>query len=114
MLPTPHVLQVKRRVVSPTKDARGNYPVSFPTSIDWPVSGIAPGANVEPGLPNRDLSLILWTVYAPVHDNQPTELDRVVLNGVEYAVEGRPADWSNGPWLHPNAGVVVELKRAEG
>jgi hypothetical protein len=29
-------------------------------------------------------------------------------------VEGRPADWTKGPWPHPTAGIVVELKRAEG
>lgn len=112
-LPTPHTLQVKRRKLG-TKDSHGKKTVTYGSAIDWPVSGIAPGANIEPGAPNRDLSLILWTVYAPVDENQPTELDRVVLGGVEYDVAGRPADWTSGPWGHPTAGVVVELKRAEG
>lgn len=113
MLPTPHTLQVKRRI-SGTKDAHGKPAITYATATDWLVHGYAPGANVEPTNPNRDLSLILWTVYAPANDDAPAELDRVVLEGAEYAVEGRSADWTNGPWPHPTAGIVVELKRAEG
>lgn len=113
MLPTPFVLGVRRRQQG-LKDSHGKKTVTYAEPIDWPVSGIAPGANAEPNNPNRDLSLILWTVFAPSDSNQPTELDLVVLDSVEYSVEGRPADWTNGPWDNPIAGVVVELKRAEG
>lgn len=113
MLPTPHTLQVRRRVVG-AKDGHGKKVVTYADPVDWLVHGYAPGANVNPNNPNRDLSLILWTVYAPTNDSLPGELDRVVLNGDEYSVEGRPADWSNGPWVHPTAGATVELKRAEG
>lgn len=112
-LPTPHTLGVKRRVVG-SADAHGKKAITYATAVDWPVHAYAPGASTEPAAPNRDLSLILWTVYAPADGLVPTELDRVVLEGVEYAVEGRPADWTNGPWAHPTAGTVVELKRAEG
>ena len=41
-------------------------------------------------------------------------LEPFTLGGEEYEVEGRPADWTHGPWPHPTAGIVVELKRAEG
>lgn len=118
-LPTPYVLGVKRRNVG-SNDGHGNPAKTFAAAVDWPVHGFAPGAagssigNNQPSQANRDLSVILWAVYAPVNDLAPTELDRVVLDGVEYDVEGRPADWSSSPWPFPEAGLVVELKRAEG
>lgn len=106
-------LGVKRRTED-DEDAHGNPVVTYDDAEDWVVDGYAPGANVDPGNPNRDLSLILWTVYAPNNADAPTELDRVVLDGAEYDVEGRPGDWTKGPWAHPTAGIVVELKRPEG
>lgn len=112
-LPTTATLGVKRREVGAV-GSHGKQAITFAEPIDWPVTAIAPGANEEPANPNRDLSLVLWTVYAAAHANQPTELDRVVLDGVEYAVEGRLDDWTRGPWTHPTAGSVVRLKRAEG
>lgn len=112
-------LQVRRRVVG-TADSHGKKAITYAEPADWVVDGYAPGAagssvgNSEPARPNRDLSLILWSVYAPASDDAPTELDRVILGGVEYEVDGRPDDWTHGPWPHPTAGIVVELKRAEG
>lgn len=106
-------LQVKRRQAG-SKDSHGNKAVTYAAPADWVVRGYAPGANVEGTDLHRDLSVVLWTVYADATDDVPGELDLVVLNGVDYAVEGRPADWTHGPWHNPVAGVVVELKRAEG
>jgi hypothetical protein len=112
-------LQVRRRVVG-AADSHGTKAITWAAGTDWVVDGYAPGAagssigNSEPFRPNRDLSLILWTVYAPANADAPMELDRVVLGGVEYDVEGRPDDWTHGPWPHPTAGIVVELKVAEG
>lgn len=116
---THHTLGVRRRIAG-SKDARNNPTITYGASAPWQVHSYAPGAagsstaNNAVNLPNRDLSLILWTVYAPANGEAPTELDLVVLDGVEYAVEGRPGDWTNGPHPFPNAGLVVELKRAEG
>lgn len=103
-----------RRYQSGSIDAHGNAVPSWGDPEPWIVRGYAPGAMAEPTEPNRDLSLIEWTVYADASDEAPRERDRVVLAGEEYAVEGRPADWTKGPWPHPTAGIVVELKRAEG
>lgn len=111
--PEPYTLGVKRRRTG-TKDTRNNPVITYDDPHDWAVYGYHSGANTDPGLPNRDMSLILWTVYSDVTDEAPGELDRVVLNGAEYDVEGRPVDYSNGPWNFPGAGLVVELKRAEG
>lgn len=107
------LLQVRRLQLG-AEDAHGNQAEAHGDPEPWTVRGYAPGANVENGDPHRDLSVILWTVYADVSADIPAERDLVVLGGVEYAVEGRPADWTKGPWANPVAGVVVELKRAEG
>jgi hypothetical protein len=107
-------LQVRRRQVG-AKDKHGNKVTTYASPEPWTVRGYAPGANVEANANlHRDLSIILWTVYADASDDAPGELDHVLINGVEYAVEGRPADWTHGPWHNPVAGIVVELKRAEG
>lgn len=117
-LPTPYTLGVRRRQLG-TKDSHGKKTVSYAAATDWLVHGYAPGAT-GPGLEgstnraNRDLSIILWTVYAPANAEAPGELDLVVLDGDEYAVVQRPEDWTKGPWAHPTAGLVVELKRPEG
>lgn len=113
MTPFSATLGVRRRIEGAT-DAHGNPVVTYAAPVDWPVWAIAPGAMDEPHEPNRDLSLILWTVYAPQDAALPGELDLVVLDATEYAVEGRARDYTRGPWPHPTAGAVVELKRAEG
>lgn len=97
-----------------TSAATRSTPAQFADPAPWEVRGVAPGAMVEPGDPNRDRSDIAWTVYADASDDVPTERDRVDFLGDTYEVAGRPADWTHGPWENPAAGVVVELKRTEG
>lgn len=111
--PVTATLGVRRKVSGGSKNARGNKTETYAAAADWPVYGYGPGANGEPGLPNRNLSNILWTVYAPVSEDAPSEDDLVVIDGTEYAVEGRPQDFSRGPFGFAG-GLVVELKRAEG
>lgn len=106
-------LSVLRRIPGAT-DAHGNPVTAYGTGTQWEVWALAPGSMQEPGDPNRDLSLIVWTVYAPNNADAPTEYDRVIVDGEEFEVDGRPQDWTRGPWPHPTAGVVVELRRAEG
>ena len=112
-LPTPWTLGVRRHAGS-VKDAHGNTTSVFAEPIAWPVHGVAPGAMDEPFEARRDSSLVLWTVYAPKSSATPTERDRVIFDGVEYAVNGRPKDWTRGPWPNPAAGIVVELRNVEG
>lgn len=110
-VPTPHVIGV--RTYSPgATDDRGNPVDAWSAAVDVVVQGVAPGAMDEPGVGARDLSLIVWTVYAPAG----TEIgprDLVVWRDREYRVEGEGRDWSAGPWPS-SAGVVYELLRAEG
>lgn len=103
-----------RRLTSGAEDAHGNAARTFAAPVEWEVWGVAPGGMAEPYYPNRDLSDIAWTVFAPASDDVPTGRDRVDFEGETYEVNGDPKDWTHGPWEHPAAGVVVELKRAEG
>lgn len=103
-----------RRYAGASKDAHGNATTTYGDPFDWEVHGLAPGAMGEPGVLNRDASEVEWTVFAAKSSKVPTERDLVVVDGQDFAVEGRPKDWTRGPWQHPTAGVVVELRRLEG
>jgi len=114
-LPTPHVVLVKP-YAGTTEDAHGNTTTVHGASREWRVHAIAPGASEEPRKPNRDLSVIAWTIYGPA-TNLPGEHDLIALPWAPdewYDVEGRPDDWTHGPWTNPVAGAVVELRRPEG
>ena len=112
-LPTPYTLRVRERVAGPD-DEFGN-PTATWSERDWPVSGIAPGSMSEPDNSNRDLSLVVWSIVAPA-GGEPSAYGQVRLPGDSewYEVDGTPSDWTRGPWPHSIAGVVVELRRADG
>jgi hypothetical protein len=103
-----------RRLTDGTPDRYGNATDTLSAAEDWWVWGIAPGDNTEPGEPNRDRSDIVWTVFAPADGYGPTERDVVQVDGEDFQVEGRPEDWTRGPFGPGNAGLVVKLKRMEG
>lgn len=114
-LPTPYRLRVRDWTEGDADpDDFGNATGAW-VERDWLVHGIAPGSMSEPGESNRDLSLVAWTVYGPVA-GAPSGSSEVRLPGESkwLQVDGLPADWSKGPWAHPTAGVVVELRRADG
>lgn len=96
------------------KDGGGNPIDAWGGSKDWPVYGYASGTNAEPGEINRDLSNVLWTVYAPVNAKLPSDKDLVILQGDEYAVEGVPQDFSHDPFGTDVGEAVVYLKRQDG
>jgi hypothetical protein len=112
-LPTPYTLGVKRYQAGAT-DSHGNPVDAWADPVDWPVYAYASGANEEPTEAGRDLSMVLWTVYAPAGDGLPGAQDHVVLDGTEYAVEGDPRDYSHDPWSNHIGGAVVYLKKANG
>lgn len=106
-------LGVRRAIFAPA-DAHGVRNVTYSDPQPWSVYGYGPGTNTEPRAPFRDQVVTEWTVYAPASDEAPTEWDRVVIDGVDYDVEGRPLDYTHGPWEHPTAGLAVNLNRTEG
>lgn len=111
-LPTPYALTV-REPTPGDPDEFGN-PTTTWTERTWRVHGVAPGGMSEPDQPNRDLSLIAFTIYGPKADAPTSEHAEIQVDGEWFTIEGRPKDWTRGPWPHPTAGVVVELRRAEG
>lgn len=113
MFPTPHVLGV-RRLTSGSTGAHGNATKTLADPIDWHVHALVPGSMQEPNQPNRDLSIVAWSVLAPKSEQVPTADDVVVLDDEDYEVVGDPQDFTRGPWSAPFAGVVVELTRSEG
>lgn len=114
VVPSRHLVRV-RRMVAGAPDEFGNATSSW-VERDWLVRAIAPGGMVEPGQPNRDLSMVAWTLYADVTPLVPTECDEVRLpsSALWHKVSGVPSPWDIGPWANPAAGVVVELVRADG
>ena len=112
VVPSPYWLTVRTRTEG-VKDAFGNVTTTWPER-DWRVRSVAPGAMVDPAEPNRDLGSIAYTVHADADSQPPTRLDKVVIDGEPFDVDGDPADWTRGPWPNPAAGVVVLLKRSEG
>ena len=114
MIPSPHTVQVKRWVESTVPDPRGNTPGSFAAPVPWRVRSIDPVSNREPGAEHRDLSTIAHVIHADKTGQVPGYRDLVVIGNDEFAVDGYPDDWTNGPWPNPAAGVTVWLKRVEG
>lgn len=102
-----------RRLTSGADDGHGNVGETFADPTPWEVWGLAPGSMRE-AIVGRDLSEVAWSVLAPKSAAMPTERDVVVVDGADYAVNGRPQDFTRGPWENPGAGVVVELVRVEG
>lgn len=113
MIPSPYTLQVRTRT-STTDDGLGNVDTEWSAERPWNVRQIDPGQSAEPYLPNRDLSSVEYAVHAGKTGDVPGEDDQVQVDGVWFDVDGKPADWTRGPWPNPVAGVVVLLKRVEG
>lgn len=107
------LLSIKRLTTGAT-DSHGNATQTLSAPEDWWVWALAPGDNSEPGVPNRERSDVVWTVFAPADDFGPGVRDVVVISGEDFQVDGTPEDWTRGPWGAGNAGVVVKLKRMEG
>lgn len=107
-----YLLEVKKRDTSGL-DSHGNPQDTWGAPTPWEVTALAPGGSTE-GEVDRDTSRLAWTVYAPLSPQVPHELDRVLVEGEEFEVYGRPDDYTRGPWPHPTAGVVVRLQRVEG
>lgn len=112
-VPSPYTLQVRRFVAGST-DAHGNAVDAWGTAAAWAVRSVAPGSMEEPSATNRDLSVVEYTIHADATADVPGVRDLVIVDGVEYAVNGTPDDWTKGPWPNPAAGVAVELRKVDG
>lgn len=88
------------------------YSADSAESWDAPTSRIVttvappePRPSSEPTQDARNAVTSGWTLYLPAGD-PVTSRDRVVVRGVEYPVQGEPANWG--------VGVVVQAFRTEG
>lgn len=112
MLPTPYTAQLERWQAG-AETPHGYSADTYLPAEPLPVTAGAPGASQEARQEGRDTSMVEWTLYLPA-GAQIGPQDRVTWLGELFAVHGEPQDWTRGPWQHPAAGVVVELRRWEG
>jgi len=107
--PTPWTVDVLRRSSGGT-DAHGNPVTSYGDPETHRVYAIAPGGSTEPFEGNRDAVTWDLDVLSPAPIAEPQ--DRVVVAGDVYEVEGRPDDFTRGPfgWA---PGYRIRLNRVE-
>lgn len=99
-----------RVYVAGVEDAHGNPVDSWATAVDVDVYGWGPRASTEPGGTQVIVGL---EVYAPA-SLAVGALDRMVVDGLEYVVDGDPGDYSRGPLGRSVGQKVINLKRVEG
>ena len=108
---TPRVAVGVRRYMAGSRDAHGNPAPSWGAPEERLVYAVYPRSTAEP-LPERTAVTSYLSLLAP-EGFQIGSQDRVVVNGVEYDVDGDPADWTLGPFGW-NAGVEIPLKKIGG
>lgn len=100
-----------RRYLGGVEDAHGNVTDTWAAEEQVGVYAIAPAGSDEPGA-GRDAVTDDLDVYAPPSvDIGPR--DKLTINGSPYDAEGRPADYTQGPYTS-RPGVVIRARRVEG
>lgn len=83
-----------------------------PSSLDIANVAVAPGPSAESVEADRSRLDIDFTLYLPYGaDVKP--LDRVVVRGNTYEVEGNRSDWRS-PYTSSSVGSVVQVRRVAG
>lgn len=83
-----------------------------PTSVDVPDVLCEPRPSDEPVEDARNSVTSGWTLYfQTIPDTLPTSENQVKVRGINYWVEGEPADWRMGDW---RPGLVVQAWRRVG
>lgn len=87
-----------------------------PTSLSIDGCGFDPGGNLvdsgEPSEMGRNAVVSRPTVYTGTNADI-TAIDRLVVRGITYEVDGNPRVWRN-PFTGWEAGMVVRLRLTEG
>lgn len=81
-----------------TTDAYGNEALDWanPTTRDvTTIAPLEPRPSSEPVQDARNAVISGWTLYLPAGDSI-TSANRVRVRGVDYPVQGEPADWGVG------------------
>ena len=80
-------------------------PADVTTRTVTTIAPLEPRPSDEPVQSARNAVTSGWTLYLPAGD-PITSRDRVRVRGIDYPVQGEPADWG--------VGVVVQAFRTEG
>ncbi|MBP2211088.1 hypothetical protein JOJ87_001432 [Rhodococcus ruber] len=111
MIPTPYTVGVRTYTES-GKDDRGNPVESWSAPVDHPVYGWSMPSSTEPKVAGHNRVLVSLELLVP--PTFPAKAhDRVVVDGEEFEVLGRPEDFNHGPFGFA-PGLVVNLGRTEG
>lgn len=94
-------------------DADDNPVSVFADPVPFTVSSAEPGPSRELGRDGRDVQQVAWTLTVP-RRTVLGERDVIVWQGSEYRVDGRPLDWTLGPWPNPAARIQVGIRRVTG
>lgn len=105
------------RVSDPYSGAVDQLDWSTPSRLPIDGCGVAPGSgaagnSTEPLRDNRTEVISRIDVYVP-YGADVRALDRLIVAGVTWHVEGDPADWRS-PLTGWDAGTVVSCTRVEG
>jgi hypothetical protein len=102
-----------RKGASPGNDRYGN-PLPG-TDVETTLTGAAfdPGGTLEPVEIGRTQVVTTPKVYFRDYAPDVLSTDLLRVRGLLYQVQGRPAKWVS-PYTTRTAGLVVELKLAEG
>lgn len=109
-LPTPYTVGV-RAYIPGLIDAHGNEVSGWADPVEISVYAIAPRTSNEPE-PGRMEVYVGKSILAPPSANIGPH-DHVVIDGVEYEVEGEVGDWNTGPFSW-SPGISINLSRVEG
>lgn len=88
------------------------YGPDVETTIDGAM--FAPGGSSESVEVGREAVVTAPTLYFRAAWPDIVETDRIRVRGVEYDVDGRPADWRDPFGTDGPGGLVVTLKAVEG
>jgi hypothetical protein len=109
----PHGLTVTvRRFTAGEPDVHGNETGAWSDLALLKGCAFDPGSSSEPRLPGQDRVVVEPTLYA-AHDAPAIPQDRVIVEGVEYEVDGVARRWSN-PFTGSKVGCVLSLRRVDG
>lgn len=106
----PHGKTITVKSVTTTTDDHGDSSEVPPSSSSWGPCAVAPrfaNVSVDP----RSVPVVVGlTVYGPTRSMNSD--DRLVIDGLEYLLDGEPAVWEN-PFTGWAPGIEVPVKRAQ-
>ena len=109
----PHGLTVTvRRFTAGEPDAHGDETGVWADLAELRGCAFDPGSSSEPRLPGQDRVVVEPTLYA-AHDAPVVPQDRIIVQDVEYEVDGVARRWGN-PFTGSSVGAVISLRRVDG